>query len=377
VPVKVVVNGVSSTVRRFTVPSPPQDGTVEVVNPVHDWMAAALDPDGYPRIAHVSATDGTPGLVRWDGLAYNRQEITDPSFKSGNFLHLVGYCLDMKMDAKLACHIAAIDFYDSGIVYMRVDDDGKQTVERVLASGRRDLFGLSIALDPQNSPVVLAFSESQGTKFYTRGARGWTEEILDPTGGEGVDTAPPRCLYDKKGRPNVVYHDARGGTLVHAVKDAGAWKKTVIDPGPQAGEGLSMAQDADGNLIVAYRSGGALKIATQGPTGFTSQVVDPVQNAAFASSVVVDPQGKVHVVHVQGFVTWGQEVQSGKMIRKKKITRQGMRYVTNASGAWVGKALPPETSVGSRPSIAQDTKGRRMLAYIDSESKQLRVMRLP
>lgn len=372
-PVKVIVNEIATSARMFQLPQFPDVGVIEEAGEVHEWTIISSDASGWPVV--MACKGGAPEVIRWDGQVWQVTAIDDASFKSGQFHHMVGFSLDMKLDDKGTTHATGVDFYDGGIFYASCTADGSQKVERVLKSGPRDHFGVSIGLDPSGAPVVASFAESQGLRIFEKSHAGWMPQFVDNRPGEGFDTAAPKFAFDRSGRIHVAYYDPRGTTLMYATREGSAWKTSTIDSGPKVGDGLALALDAGGSPIVAYRDfsgAGALRVARLAGQAWSVKTIDQAPNSARQCAIAVDQKGKVHIVHSTGTTTETQAVERGRMIRKITHAATGLRYVTDAGGTWKAGVLAADTGKeGWRPSLTINKDGRKLLSYYGFTSHKL------
>lgn len=377
VEVKVVVAGVQSRAKRLELPRPPGAGEIAEAGSAGEFQSIALDADGFPVIASVSAQDGHPILMTWTGLNWKENTWEDPSFLTGDVLHMVGYANVLATDASGTAHVAALDFFDCGIVYMTRTAAGVTKVQRIVkATPNRDVFSIGMALDSKGMPRVSLFTERQGLKLYVPSGATWTEQILDPRGGEGEVSAPPVLRYDGSGRLHMAFYEAKSQSLMHGLLTGTSWKFTVVDPGPKVGDGLSMVLDANQNPTFAYRdfSGtGALKVALPtGPGLWKPVTVDVSPGSARQTTMAYDSKGTLWIYYSGATSRFEEGEFQGRRFRKEIVTPRALSMATLEGGAWKKKSL--EDAPGAwRPSLVIDKKGRKLVAYSEKDATRLKL----
>jgi hypothetical protein len=140
------------------------------------------------------------------------------------------------------------------------------------------------------------------------------QTIVIASGGTYTDV---RMALGPAGEPHLVYFDGPHGEVVHATQPkGGAWSFETTTKGAVADRNPVLAVDAAGHVHVAYYGGNP-------------------QNTLTAD----------------------------------------LRYLTNASGAWVSETVDSVADMRDEPSIAVDAAGVVHLAYVESGSSQLRYAR--
>ncbi|MBI4862242.1 MAG: IPT/TIG domain-containing protein [Candidatus Riflebacteria bacterium] len=378
VSVGVIVKGCPSNQRKFKVPQPPKTGIISEAGMAFEFQDLVIDPDGFPQIACSSMDMGGAMILSWNGTSWAPTVFSDPSFKSGNVQHFVGWSMHAAIDQQGNTHATCLDFFDSGVVYLKRSADGKPHVERIVPSmPQRDYFAVVVGVDPKGVPAVTLTGERAGLKLFTRTDKGWIDETLDARGGEGDVSAPPDIVYDKQGTPHIAFFEAQATTLSYVTKGDGKWSVTVVDPGPKVGDGASIALDSKGNPAISYHdfSGtGTLKVATKGPSGWKVEVVDATPGAARHTSLKFDADDKMHIIYDVSDATLKEIEFQGKKVNQAEYTPKGLRHATNASGAWkINEKADASSPSGWRPVLGIDKKGRKWFAYHDLKEKKLRL----
>ena len=165
-----------------------------------------------------------------------------------------------------------------------------------------------ITVDADDTPWVAYTLDLQGQRVEVASASddGWNTETaatLAPCSG----CPPPKRtqIGVTSAGPTVAYVDSGDDAVMVAVRgDDGAWTSSVVASGVQA-DGLSMAVDADGNALLTFYDGDAVKMAAQdGALWTVTEVASPVDlgeavegtgNFAPTTGVAVDEQGVRYV----------------------------------------------------------------------------------
>lgn len=158
------------------------------------------------------------------------------------------------------------------------------------------------------------------------------------------------------------YYDGQFMRLKHAVRAGASWTPEVVDApaGDGAGDYASMALDATGAPVIAYRFGALsrreIRVARPGAAGWTLVTVDAdAGTIANHTAIALDASGRAHVTYFDsrapGTLRYASETASG---------------FTLADVAVVG------TGSGGHSAIALDSTGAVHIVYYDVTTSSLR-----
>jgi hypothetical protein len=218
--------------------------------------ALALDAQGRPRIAYY--VDGTHSLryASWTGHVWNLRTVDvpgpDPFSRAGRYPSLA-------LDASGRPHISYTWWGGQGelshLRYARWDTFAGWVIEVVDPAYVQ--FETRIAVDATGR-VHLSYYDNalRHMKYAWKDGAGWHYETIDASGeaGDGHSMA-----LDAQGRPHVTYQDLPIGPngvagLRYAYRDGGTWHLSVVDGanGNYGGTWSSLALDAAGRPQVVY-----------------------------------------------------------------------------------------------------------------------------
>ena len=191
----------------------------------------------------------------------------------------------------------------------------------------------------------LAYANATGLRYATRGAGGWTSELVTPT------HASAQLVLDASGGPHLAW--AASFAAMYADKASGAWKTSTVEANDVDCD-VSLALDASGATLVAYHvlttnvANTVLHLAS-GAAGATAWTVETIPNGGPGCYVreAVDSAGALHVLHV---------------------SISEMDHLVKSSGSWTLHALSfsSEASEFSGPSFTLPAGGGYGVAYVDN-----------
>jgi hypothetical protein len=200
----------------------------------------------------------------------------------------VGLYASLRLDALDRPHLAYFDRTLGRLKYAVRTGEGWQ-IEQVPQLGDGDHIvgrGASLVLGADGLPRIGFLDEQVGGVMLATKLPGerWSIEQVsacapeqDWPGPPGVETGRLVSLVlDKRGSEWIGFQDLCSASLLLASRKPEGWAILELDPGPQAGNWVSAALDASGNVAVAYhdRSEGALAYAWNQAGTMKTVVVD-------------------------------------------------------------------------------------------------------
>jgi hypothetical protein len=255
----------------------------------------------------------------------------------------------------------------------------------------------SLAFDAAGKAHV-AFSTNLGLYYGTNSSGAWDFELIPSPRPVSATT----IAVGAQGRVDIVYYEGENYDVRQVTNATGAWVTTVVAEEGIIGEDLTLAQDSQGRLHIAYLDGtrsalvygvrngevwtlvdavsdtpgrpvpsllldgasplisfgnyrAGLKLATRTNGVWADSIVDPGFDVGGWSSIAKDSVGALHISY-----------------SKFMVDNSQLKYATNASGAWVAEVLDDQNNTGFGTTL-MERGGVIHIAYISaSPSGQLR-----
>jgi hypothetical protein len=155
--------------------------------------------------------------------------------------------------------------------------------------------------------------------------------------------------------------------------------------------GISLAMDSDRKVHIAYRTGGALKYATNSGGAMQHYTIQEGGYIGRYPSIGVDSNKKVHIIYgespvnyatnasgvwVTAAITTGYcygaslSIDSSNKVHVVYYGDSGLRYGTNTSGVWAFALLASNADY-ERVAIALDSNNKAHVAYYNTASNDL------
>ncbi|MCX6650852.1 MAG: fibronectin type III domain-containing protein [Methanomassiliicoccales archaeon] len=223
------------------------------------------------------------------------------------------------------------------------------------------LFGSDMAIDVVDGKSCVAYYDdvSHELKFAVRGTTGiWADEIVDNT--TDVRNGPSLDV-DSNGVVHISYYDFVNGYLCYAVLD-GDWNCSILDD--SGGMSSAMVSDYNDKQHIVYidqaGSTSQLTYITNSGAIWVSETVDESGSAVKTSSIVVDPQGNVHIAYYDTYL-------------EENTTHGRLNYAFSDGNGWIVETVDNSTvMVGQNPYLALDSNGKAHICYYDATSKNLK-----
>lgn len=227
--------------------------------------------------------------------------------------------------------------------------------EYIATSSKGGVYG-ALAIDSADH-LHAVYAETVGTtpvlKYATSSAVGsWTTTTIAsgaPWGYEASIAVDSNnkvhiCYYDDGITPSLMYVTNASGSF-------GAPVTVATVPGGDVGSYNSIAVDKNNKVHISYwdKKNTNLMYATNALGSWTTTTVDYTGYSVVVSSIAVDSQGYVHISYV------GEPTVN---------IDDDLKYVTNASGAWVATFVDQNWN-STYTSIAIDSNDKVHIAYYD------------
>lgn len=218
--------------------------------------------------------------------------------------------------------------------------------------GGTDAIGLSIAADDRGTPMIAfvdRLTEAEGpaalVRVATQADRGWEVE----TAAEASPDEPISTGIGSVGGVTMVAYGSDGATQF-ALDGPSRWSSEVVDE--SGGAGVSMAVDADGvPHVVYFDASGAVKHAEPAADRWDPSEVGGGATAS-PTSLAVGDDGVRHVA-------W----QAG----------EGISYASDAEADFAEEELPPAVAGGVQPAVGAGPEGTVYVAWFDEEDGELQM----
>ncbi len=255
------------------------------------WLTETVDPDGaYPSLALDAS--GRPHLAYYgrSAMLYSFFDGTSWITQTIRPIACYGYCSEnsifLVLDSAGQPHVG----FPGGYAFY---DGTNWQIETMAGQGGADG---GFALDALNRPHLASYDHEEGEIRYAyRDASGWHVELVAraPQGASAV-------ALDRLGRPHLmVYSTSQFHYLyrLHPYRPA-PWIAELVDVGWDEAtlHNRGLAIDADGHAHLAY-GGTQLYYAEEDGAGWHVQVVDPTYGVNRDPSLVLDGNGRPHIVY--------------------------------------------------------------------------------
>lgn len=360
---------------------------------------------GQPHIAY-----GADHLYHawYDGKEW-RREIVDSSPQVGEYASIA-------VDAGHRLHVSYYDSRNGRLKYAVKASAGSGWSSETVGDPSGNNVGLysSIAVDGAGKVHISYYDLDNGDlKYASRqsGAASWSVQRLDEDGNVGQYSS---IAVEGGGNVHISYYDATPTRqdLKYATNVAGAWVKSTLESAGNVGQYNSIAVDGAGKVHIGYydSSNGYLKfIAGKSGVWGAPENVDSVGNvgryASLALSVNLKGESIAHIAYYDGAganlryatnTTGSWVVDStldnggdvGKyaslalsvdkdgnpvvQISYFDATFNNLKYISNATLAWVPSTIDTAGDAGRYSSLAVDKKGWLHIGYYDLLARKLK-----
>ena len=336
-------------------------GQIPVTRPIGSPYIPAigvtnLSADGiWTRGAAAQVKDTPPGIVVPYGPA------TVPSLKDLTAANSNGTDIAVGADGSVHVVWTAPD----GVWYAKGPDTF--TAERIYDYGfslkqAGPIGSPSVAVDGDGNPWVAYTTNSTGqeVRVATPGAKKWTTTtVFTIPQCAGCPQPGPTKIGVTPDGPVVAFVDTSSGEIDVARAAAGGWTVDTV-AGDATGQGLDLAVNADGNVIVSYFTQESLEVAVSSGGTWTTGTVAPAPagladakggNLTPTSGVAADGAGTI-------YVTWADE--NGVAL----ASGDGTTYTPVDTGI--------DTTGGAYPSVAVNADGSAVyVTWYDAASGSL------
>jgi hypothetical protein len=356
------VNGLSYAVL-MTALVPPPDGPIGSGAIPGKHVDLALDAFDFPHVVVFAPRGTTLHRFMWSGLAWVSEKVPTMvgTHSGGAKATLPPLAARVK---ELMDRRAKEGKTDSAALKKEIDalveehrNREKQEPDVVPAAG----YFPRLCLDAQGLAHVTFFdSMSEKLLHGVRGAGGiWTVERVDAAEPQqqgmfsAIAVAPPDSVH-------VSYMSVTAGTLIHAVREGGAYKAQTADPARDAGVAVSIAVDARGSPHLAYLDASSfdLKYATPKGEQFEVASVDRDGWVGDMPAIAIDARGAPHIAYVKR--------------DEQGLVPAAVRYATRDGGEWQVQTVDEGAGVGGHPGIGVDREGRCHVTYLAVPAGEIR-----
>jgi len=277
----------------------------------------------------------------------------------------VGYCTSIAIDSNNDVHISYYDYTNVDLKYA-TNVSGAWVTSTIDSEGSVG-WDTSIAID-SNNKVHISYRDItyDDLKYATNASGAWVTSTIDSEVNMVWYTS---IAIDSNNKVHISYYDSTNRDLRYATNASGAWVTSTIDgavyDADYRGQFPSMAIDSNNKVHISYNrvlgaANGDLKYATNVSGAWvTSTIFDSngIGEDVRDTSIAIDSNNKVHISYHQ---------------RDNINDREEIKYVTDASGAWVISTIDSEGSVGLYTSIAIDSNNKVHISYYASLSYDLK-----
>ena len=221
-----------------------------------------------------------------------------------------------------------------------------QTVESIGDTGP----GCSIAIDQQGWAHISYYNWSVNNLNYATNEGGsWNIVTVDGGGNVGPSTS---ISLDSQGFSHISYwaDTNLGGHLGYATNTAGDWSLETVDPNGSHGSDSSIAIDSNDNVHISYYGAGYLHHASNAAGYWSIDTLDGPYGVGTLSSIAIDADNNVHIAYNHF------DAPSAPHI---------LKYVNNTAGSWINSTVDDSSNnVGDYCSLALDPQGYAHISYL-------------
>ncbi len=324
-----------------TVDSQKEDGAMGWRN------SLALDSAGRPRIAYQSIRSNASYLryAFYDGTAWFTETVD-----------IGGEGISLALDQSGRPHISYLA-YDSQNFLRYAWNDGTSWLTTTVVAGPF-VDNTSLGLDAAGLPHIAFFDSSYRPTYGRWDGTGWQIETLDQEPADSVGTIS--LVLDALGHPRVFYRGEYRWSLEYTYYDGSSWRTEPVALAGDRGRYSSLAMDSSDSPHVAYCLKNerpdhqdpfpcrALKYAWADGSAWQSVLVDADGDAGDGASLALDAEGRPHISYITQYPD-----------------RADLKHAYYNGAAWRIETVHPDigSSGGLVTSLALDSAGRPHIAY--------------
>ncbi len=274
-------------------------------------------------------------------------------------------------------------------------EDGEWHVEAIEPDLELRVWG-PLALDEDRHSHFLTRSNEDGVRHWTDASGAWLSEVVtSPDAAYGFGS----FAVDLDGAAHTIYENGEFD-IVRATNDSGAWQEhLLVTDGTMYGSAVVI--DGDGAVHVAFDSRGQIVYSTDRSGAWDTPELPGQPECAVLPALAVGEGGVAHVAFLNcrddPYSLWYGANASGAFVVERiesdgvadlpqiAVDPEGfvhlvyggpfdsLEYLTNRSGAWVGRQIERDAQF---PSIAIDADGLVHLAF-QTTGYEIRYARFP
>ncbi len=269
--------------------------------------------------------------------------------------------ISLAVDANDKVHIAYP--IDDGISYS-TNVTGSWVTTTIYQNVVSYLFGPSLAIDTSGVAHISYVDRSPENRTYysdlyyvTNSGGSWSSTTVDTVQGVTVSSiyyedcfSEPSIALSSSRSAYIAYHDCTNSYLKYATNASGSWNTFEVTSNDDNIKSFfpSIALDNNDYTHISY-SDNALNYMFNAGDSWSATTISTTQfEAAFSNSLVVDANGKAHIVYAQNpgdpNTVW-------------------LDYATNESGTWITETVDANGATGYFASIVTDSNNNPHISY--------------